>query len=157
MSDKKSWQLAQLNIAKSRYDMDAPEMQGFNDRLDPVNSSADQSPGFVWRLQSEEGNATQYSVFDAPSYLVNISVWASFETFRDFIRSPAHIEVMRQRRDWFEVPDLPYLVLWWVPAGHHPIVAEAQERLEHLREHGPTAHAFSFAQPFPAMTEEDTD
>jgi hypothetical protein len=157
VSNKKSYQLAQLNIAKSRYGMDAPEMQGFNDRLDPVNSSADQSPGFVWRLQSEEGNATQYSIFDDPSYLVNISVWASFETLRDFIRSLAHIEVMRQRRDWFEVSDLPYLVLWWVPAGHQPTMAEAQERLEHLREHGPTARAFSFSRPFPATAEEATN
>ena len=157
MSDKKSHQLAQLNIAKSKYGMDAPEMQGFNDRLDPVNSSADQSPGFVWRLQSEEGDATQYSIFDDPSYLVNISVWASFEMFSNFIRSPTHVKVMRRRRDWFEVPDLPYVVLWWVPAGHHPTIDEAQERLEHLREHGPTAHAFSFARPFPATDGEDTN
>jgi hypothetical protein len=152
MSGKADYQLAQLNIAKSKFGMDAPEMQGFNDRIDPVNATADVSPGFVWRLQSEEGNATQYHIFEDPSYLVNVSVWESFEAFSDFIRSPAHLEVMRQRRNWFEVPGEPYVVLWWVPAGHQPDVAEAQQRLEHLREHGPSQHAFSFAKPFPPPT-----
>ena len=40
--------------------------------------------------------------------------------------------------------------LWWVPAGTVPTVAEAEQRLIHLHEHGPTPHAFTFREPFPA-------
>ena len=56
---------------------------------------------------------------------------------------------MRRRREWFDRIKV-FMALWWVPAGHLPTVAEAEERLEHLRAHGPTAHAFTFRQRFPA-------
>jgi hypothetical protein len=48
---------------------------------------------------------------------------------------------MRRRREWFDRMEF-HLALWWVPAGHRPTVAEAQERLEHLRKHGSTDYAF---------------
>ncbi len=144
-----AYQLAQLNIAKALYGMEAPEMSGFNNRLDSVNAIADSSPGFVWRLQSEQGNATDYQIFNDPMYLVNISVWESFEDFSNFIRSPLHLEVMSKRSKWFEKPDQAYICLWWVPGGHRPDVSEAQQRLELLRANGPSQYAFGFASHFP--------
>lgn len=30
----------------------------------------------------------------------------------------------------------------WVPLGHRPSVAEAEERLVHLCSHGPSSHVF---------------
>ncbi|MFJ4790482.1 DUF3291 domain-containing protein [Streptomyces sp. NPDC088794] len=44
------------------------------------------------------------------------------------------------------------VVLWWVPAGHRPTVAEAEERLLRLRADGPTPYAFTFRSPFPATS-----
>ena len=145
----KGWQLAQLNTAQARYGMDGPEMADFNARLDPVNALADASPGFVWRLQTDEGNALEYTLFDDPSLLVNMSVWESLEALKAFVRAPLHMEVMKQRARWFDPMQEASMVLWWVPAGHIPDLDEAQERLVYLRAHGPSERAFSFARHFP--------
>ena len=110
---------------------------------------ADQSPGFVWRLQTEDGDATAIRPFEDERVLVNLSVWASPEALRGFVYASRHLDVMRHRRAWFQrMPD-PYLALWWVPAGTIPTVAEAKDRLELLARHGPTAGAFTFRAPFP--------
>ena len=143
------YQLAQLNIARMKFDMDGPEMRDFNEALDPVNASADSSPGFVWRLQDQDGNATEYHIWGDPDWLVNMSVWDSLEALKTFVRSRLHLEVMSRRREWFSQVSEAYVVLWWVPAGHRPTVDEAQARLEKLREKGPTPEAFNFARPFP--------
>jgi len=143
------YQLAQLNIARMKFDMESPEMRDFVDALDPVNASADSSPGFVWRLQGEEGNATEYLIWDDPNWLVNMSVWEDLDALKSFVRSKLHLSIMSRRREWFSQVSEAYMVLWWVPAGHRPTVAEAQARLELLRKMGPTPEAFSFAKPFP--------
>jgi hypothetical protein len=116
--------------------------------LDPVNAIADRAPGFVWRLQTEEGNATSIPVLGDDRLIVNMSVWESIDELVDFVYRSDHVAVIRRRREWFERIRL-YFALWWVPAGHLPTVTEAEERLEHLRAHGPTAHAFTFRRRFP--------
>lgn len=146
-----TWQLAQLNIARLRFDIDDPEVQDFVDGLDRVNALAEASPGFVWRLQDEAGNATSVRMYDDPSIIVNMSVWASLDALLAFVRSTDHLSFLKRRREWFERPADPYAALWWVPDGHQPTVAEAQQRLEHLREHGATPRAFSFADTFPPL------
>lgn len=150
------YQLAQLNIARMKFDMESPEMRDFVDALDPVNASADASEGFVWRLQDEDGNATEYLIWDDPNWLVNMSVWESLDHLKAFVRSDLHVSVMRRRREWFSEMVEAYVVLWWVPAGHRPTVAEAQARLEKLRAEGPGPEAFSFARPFPPPTSESS-
>lgn len=117
--------------------------------LDPVNAIADAAAGFVWRLQTEAGNATSIPVLGDDRLIVNMSVWASIDQLADFVYRSGHVAVMRRRREWFERIKV-FMALWWVPAGHLPTVAEAEERLEHLRTHGPTAHAFTFRERFPA-------
>lgn len=142
-------ELAQVNIALAREPLDAPLLADFIEALDPVNARADCAPGFVWRLQTEDGDATSVRGFgDDPRLIINLTVWESLEAMRDFVyRDPRHVAVMRRRREWFERLDL-YAVLWWVPAGHRPTVAEAEQRLEHLRSHGPTPIAFTFRHHF---------
>ena len=44
----------------------------------------------------------------------------------------------------------PYLVLWWVPAGHIPGLDEALSRLDLLLRDGPGPQAFTFRDPCPA-------
>jgi hypothetical protein len=121
--------------------------------LEPINALADESPGFVWRLQTEDGNATAISGFDDERLIVNMSVWESIEQLADFVYRGDHVAVMRRRREWFERIRL-YMTLWWVPEGHVPTVAEAELRLAHLRIHGPTRFAFTFKQRFPAPDSE---
>lgn len=129
--------------------MDTPALAEFMALLDPVNAIADAAAGFVWRLQTEAGNATSIPVLGDDRLIVNMSVWASIDQLADFVYRSGHVAVMRRRREWFERIKV-FMALWWVPAGHLPTVAEAEERLEHLRSHGPTSRAFTFRQRFPA-------
>ena len=127
-------------------------MAGFFDELDRINALAEASPGFVWRLQSESGNATDIDVFGDPLEIVNLSVWESVEQLKAFTYRTDHLHIFRQRHDWFEPKTEAHLVMWWIEAGHIPDPEEAVERLDHLREHGPTDKAFTFSsvQPEPA-------
>jgi len=145
-----NWQLAQLNVARRRFDLDNPKMIKFVDGLDPVNALAEQSNGFVWRLQTDDGNATGITIYNDPTIIVNMSVWESFDALMSFVRSEGHLLIMKQRRDWFERPDQPYLVLWWVPESHRPTVEEAESRLDQLRRQGPSPQAFSVRDAYPA-------
>jgi hypothetical protein len=147
------FQLAQVNVARMRAPLTDPLMAGFVAGLEPVNALADGSPGFVWRLREEEnGNATGHHPFGDDRLLINLSVWESPETLQHFVYHTLHQEFLKNRRDWFERLAEAWAALWWVPAGHRPDVAEARERLEHLRAHGDTAHAFSFRNLFPPPT-----
>ena len=141
--------LAQVNLALAREPLDAPLLAEFMAALAPVNARADAAPGFVWRMQTDQGDATGVRGFgDDPLLIINLSVWASLEALREFVyRDPVHLAIMRRRREWFERLAL-HTALWWVPAGHVPDVPEAEERLEHLRAHGPTPHAFGFREHF---------
>jgi len=143
-----AYQLAQINIGVPRGPVDGPLLADFVAALDPINRLADESPGFVWRLQTPEGNATALVWPADERIIINMSVWESVESLSDFVYRSAHTDVMRQRRKWFEQMSV-YMALWWVPEGHIPTVAEADERIRHLTDHGPTAFAFTFRRPFP--------
>jgi hypothetical protein len=146
---KSRFHLAQVNIGRVLAPIDDPILAGFVARLEDINALADRTPGFVWRLQSEAGNATAYRPYEDDRILVNLSLWKGPEQLRGFVYRSAHVEVMRQRKSWFERFEGMYYALWWVPVGHIPSIAEAKERLEHLRAHGESARAFSFAKVYP--------
>ncbi len=141
-------ELAQLNVARLKHPLDHPELVSFVDDLEPVNAVADAAAGFVWRLQEESGNATDVRPW-GEDMIVNLSVWDGLGSLRDYVFGPAHATVLRRRRQYFVPMAGPSLVLWWVPAGHRPELAEAGERLAHLAEHGPTPYAFTLRTPFP--------
>lgn len=142
--------LAQLNVGRLRAPADDPLIAEFVEALDPVNALAERSPGFVWRFQTEDGNATAERPFEDDEILVNFSTWESVEALADYVYRSDHTAYLRRRREWFERFDGVYQVLWWVPAGHQPTVGEAIDRLEHLRRHGPTSTAFTFRRRFAA-------
>ena len=146
-----SHDLAQVNIMRLRAPLESPELAPFVAALDPVNALAEQVPGFVWRLKAADGdNSTSIRIFDDPTLIVNMSTWRSVEALTEYAYRSAHSDIMRRRRE-FAVPIAEaYLALWWVPRGHQPTVAEGQERLLHLRAHGPTPFAFGIRTPFPA-------
>lgn len=124
-------------------------MAEFANNLDRINALAEASPGFVWRLQTEAGNATAIRPFEDENLLVNMSVWRDVESLKAYVYDSAHVGFMRRRREWFELMKEAYLVQWWVPKGHRPDIAEAIARLELLKAKGPRPEAFTFAQPFP--------
>jgi hypothetical protein len=136
--------LAQLNVARALDDMDSPRLAGFVAALDGVNALAERSPGFVWRLKSESGNATDIKVSDDARYIINMSVWETAEHLEQFVWNTVHARVYDKKANWFEAPKTPHLAMWFVPAGHQPTVEEAMERLAHLTAHGPSAHAFGW-------------
>lgn len=144
--------LAQLNIAKAKKPLDDPIMSGFVNRLDEINTLGEQSPGFVWRLKDDtSNNSMEFQMYDDPLIIVNLTVWEDLESLKNFTYKTAHAEVMRQRKKWFEHFGKPYMVLWWIPAGHHPTVEEARTKLELLQEKGPTQEAFNFKNNFPPL------
>lgn len=143
------YQLAQLNIASMREPLESPGMADFVANLERINALAEASPGYVWRLQDEAGDATAIRPFGA-EVLVNLSLWRDVQSLSDYVYKSAHTEMLKRRREWFDKLEAAHMVLWWVPAGHLPTVEEAAERLTLLREQGPSAQAFSFRQAFPA-------
>ena len=144
-----AYHLAQINVARMLAPIDDPVMADFVAQLAPVNALADQSPGFVWRLQTDSGDATSLKAYEDEMVIINLTVWENVESLREFAYKDAHYAVLRNRKRWFEKFAGPYYALWWIPAGQLPSIEEAKERLDHLRQHGDSAYAFSFKQVFP--------
>ena len=142
--------LAQINIARMRAPLSDPIMKGFVDQLVEVNLIAEASPGFVWRLKSEEGDATNIRAYEDELILVNMSVWESIESLREFTYRSHHAGVFRDRLQWFERSDGANLALCWIPVGHIPTVEEGKSRLALMEKLGPTPDAFTFKQSFAA-------
>jgi hypothetical protein len=143
------FELAQINVARLIAPLDDPRIAEFVGELDSINRLAEEAPGFVWRLKSDSGNATDVVYNEDPFLIVNMSVWKSVEALREFTYATRHVEIFRKRAQWFEKMDKPHYCLWWVEAGHRPTIAEARERLEHYQLHGATPHSFWFSQRFP--------
>ena len=142
-----SYQLAQLNIAKMRFPLESPKMREFVENLDRINTLADEAPGFVWRLQTEEGDATSIDFF-GDEIIVNMSVWDDLSSLHAFVYRTIHTKIMSKRRQWFEKLEEAYTVLWWVPAKHLPDLNESSDKLSLLRERGPSQAAFTFKQAY---------
>lgn len=138
------WELAQLNVATLLAPIDSPELSEFVSALDRVNAIADSSPGFIWRLQSDDGNATEIEHAFGSDMLVNMSVWDSVESLHTYVYRTTHAEFMSRRKEWFRRMTDAYTVLWWVPQGHRPSTHEAQAKLDLLKSSGPCPDAFTF-------------
>lgn len=152
MNPTQGWELAQLNIALMKHALESPELADFVANLDRINALAEAAPGFVWRFQSGEGNATTFRPFGEQT-LVNLSIWRDVDSLAAYVYRSAHADIMRRRREWFARMEEAFTVLWWVPQGHRPGLEEAGDRLASLRKDGPGPAAFTFRQPFPAPSE----
>ncbi len=135
--------LAQYNTATLRAPLDDPASASYVALLDEVNAAAEASPGFVWRhgIDSRDPSTTVYD--DDPLRLVNASVWESLGHLRDYAYRGLHRDVFRRRREWF---DASGAVMWWIPAGTIPTLAECVERLVFLEQHGATPYGFATGQ-----------
>jgi hypothetical protein len=149
------YHIAQFNLARARKPVSDPVMYGFTSQLRRINELADRSPGFVWRLQTKDGDATAICAYpDDESLLLTLSVWKKVEDLLEFSYRGEHAEIMRDRAQWFHHIEEAYIVLWWIPAGHLPSLDEAKERLAFLRQSGPTPRAFTFKIQFSAREAE---
>ncbi len=141
--------IAQVNIGRMLAPLDSPTMAGFMARLADINALADSAPGFVWRLQTESGDATSVRVFDDDRMMLNMSVWDSIEALWNFSYKTEHAPVISGRTQWFERLSTPYMASWWIPAGNLPTPQDAKMRLQLLEQQGATAEAFTFKARFP--------
>lgn len=151
-------ELAQVNVSRLRAPMTSPPLAGFVRATGPIEAAGARAPGFRWRryLLVPAGSRTHpfaWDVGESAGLVVNLSVWESLETLLAFVHADPHLDALRQRRSWFQRHPDPAAALWWVPEGHRPSLHEAEERLRHLRRHGPTGQAFTTAQPCPAPVE----
>lgn len=141
--------LAQLNIAHLAAPLDSPQLAGFVAKLEEINTLADNSPGFVWRLRDESGDATAIRPF-GPDVIVNLTVWESVEALHTYTYRTDHMHLLQRRREWFTRSARPHMVLWWIDKGERPTTAEAARRLALLETDGPTPEAFTFRHQFVA-------
>lgn len=142
------YQLAQLNIAKTVFAIDSAELAGFVQNLDRINRIAEKSEGFVWRLKDDSNNAMNLRMFNDSSLLINMSVWEDIESLFQFVYQSEHVEIFKRRREWFPAMTEMHMCLWYVPEGHLPDIAEAEERLSYLRKNGETPYSFTFRKRF---------
>jgi len=148
------YHLAQINVARTLYPLDNPLMKDFVERLDEVNALAENSRGFIWRLKADGGDASSYiRAFDDDRMLINMSVWESIETLKEYVYRSHHGKVYGARKQWFEPSDKSPLALWWIPVGELPDVEDGLSRLELLRDNGASPAAFTFKEPFQAPSE----
>lgn len=138
------FELAEMNVARLRAPIDDPIVAEFVDALEVINALAEASPGFVWRFQTADGNATSVHPYDDERVIVNVSTWTGIDALDNYVYHCEHGGFLRRRREWFERMVELSVALWWVPAGHQPDLMEAVGRLEHLRVHGASSHAFTF-------------
>ncbi len=138
--------LAQLNIAKLLHPIDSAELQDFVGNLDRINALAENSDGFIWRLIAEFNSAVDQHYF-GPDVIVNMSTWHDVKALHAFVYRSAHTEILKRRKEWFSEMK-HYSVMWWIPHGTTPTIAEARERLTLLEKKGPTEQAFVFNQMF---------
>jgi hypothetical protein len=138
--------LAQVNIGRVRGGPDDPRMKDFYSNLARVNALAERMPGFVWRLKDASGtSAIDLRWPGDPTMNVNMSVWESAEALGTFVFQTVHRNIYARKHEFFDMPETPTVVLWWVDAGHLPTLEEAKERLEHYIAKGASEFAFGWA------------
>jgi GNAT superfamily N-acetyltransferase len=147
--------VAQLNIGTLIAPRDDPRVTEFMDAIDHIDAIADSSPGFVWRLQTADGNATSIHISPDPRTLVNMSVWETIDALKMYVYRSDHVEFFRRRAAWF-VPDAKRVALWLVPAGDVPELDEAVRRVEFLERRGPSPYSFGFGRRQPPLLMEST-
>lgn len=140
--------LAELNVGRLLAPTDDPRVAEFMQALDFVNGLGKRMPGFVWMMEGSGGpntGNTDSKIDGDPQFVSNLTVWESVETLENFVWNTVHRRFYERRAEWFEILGRMHFVMWWVPIGHRPTLAEALERLDHRERHGDTDEAFGWA------------
>ncbi|MGB0658906.1 MAG: DUF3291 domain-containing protein [Mangrovicoccus sp.] len=148
MTQPQGYHLAELNIGRLLADPSDPRVAEFMEALDRINGIGKRSPGFVWMMEgSGEPNIgnTEAKIGGDPRFVSNLTVWEDVKTLEHFVWNTLHRQFYERRQEWFEVLGEMHFCMWWVPIGHQPSLEDALARLEHLRAHGDSDHAFGWA------------
>ena len=145
------FELAQINVARMKGEnYNDPIMKDFVDNIDRINTIAEKSPGFVWRLKDDNNNSLDANPYGNQQILINVSVWKNVQTLQDFVYNSMHLEIMRRKRAWFNHFSGFYYALWWIPNGKYPSAEDAAEQLKILQEKGPSEKIFTFKEHYPS-------
>lgn len=141
--------LAELNVGKLLAPVGDPRVAEFIDNIERINNLGTRMPGFVWMLEGSGSpnatpGATEHAIAGDPLYVPNLTVWEDAASLETFVWGTLHKKFYEKRQEWFEVLGKMHFVMWWVPEGHKPTLAEALERLEMLREQGDSPDAFGW-------------
>jgi hypothetical protein len=139
--------LAQVNIAKILEPLDSPKMRGFVDNLDRINAIADKSEGFIWRFKDEDKDLAK-SIFKDDALIVNISVWNDLEALFNYTYKSVHLEIFKQKKEWFSKLRMTHMAFWYVPLDYKPTFQDAKSRLDYLNKNGETPYSFTFKSKF---------
>ncbi len=140
--------LAELNIGRLLAPTNDPRVADFMTNLDRINGLGKRMPGFVWMMEGsgEPGTGnTETWIGGDPQFVSNLSVWEDAEALETFVWGTIHKQFYDRKAEWFEVMGDQHFVMWWIDAGHKPTLNEALERLEHLKTHGNSDHAFDWS------------
>lgn len=141
--------LAEFNFGTLKYPWDDPRLADFQDNLDRVNALGRRSPGFIWMLDSDametEQEDGQGPLADRPNTASTLSVWQDATSLWTFVEKTLHARFMKRSSEWFEPGDSGHLVVWQVPDGHRPTVAEGMAQWQALISDGPTPARFDGA------------
>ncbi len=99
-----------------------------------IRKAASSAPGHIWNSQD---------IIDDAIFATR-SLWETLESLRSFVYSGIHRRYLNRTAEWFVEADQVNMVLWRVADGDIPELNDAQARLAHLREHGPSERAFGF-------------
>ena len=136
--------LAELNAGYSAYPLDDPHMSRFMDNLDTINALAERSHGFVWRMKSDNGNATGISVPGDAEIISKMSNWENVASLGNYVFNTVHARFYERKEVWFQAMTSHHFVMWTVGDNHTPDLAEAMDRLAYLQKYGSTDQAFGW-------------
>lgn len=138
--------LAELNISRWKVPATSQVARGFVDYVARVNSVAERSEGFVWRLLDEERDEHgRNAICPDNDTVMTLSVWETPDHLEEFVWKTVHKRIYDGKDQWFEQMESHHMVLWWVEEGHTPSLEEAKERLDHLDANGDTDFAFGWS------------
>jgi hypothetical protein len=140
--------IAEFNFGTLKHDWDDPRVKGFVDGLDLVNGAAERSDGFIWRLSDAELEASESDadVFEGNDRIAaTLSVWRDVESLDQFVWNTVHRQFYARKAEWYDAIGNGNLVLWWVPEGHRPGLAEGMDRWRHWDANGNSDHAFGWS------------
>jgi hypothetical protein len=143
------YQIAEINVARMLgVNINDGVMKEFVDNLNTINSLAERSEGFVWRLKDDTNNATNMNPFNDEQIIINVSVWQSIELLENFIYKTFHTDFLKRRKEWFQTFGKAYTAMWWIPEGQFPTIEEAIEKLDYLQNNGASEIVFDFKKKY---------
>ena len=136
--------IAQMNWGQMRYPLDDHRMKEFADHLDEIYCLAENTPGFIWRIDGEELATELIDLGYNEKMSTTVSVWQTIQDLHKYTYESAHGKYLDRTREWYEKVEGPQLVIWDVEHDERPSFREAQHRLDHLKEHGSSDYAYGW-------------